>query len=574
MEDKKEPDNKSPKSTKIKLRKNQYSPRRGKNQYQILSSQKKIENEIGSMAKETRNEFREALNKYSFDSEVFIPKTISINKNEYNNKNYLLNNLVTFESKSLERKKLVEPLRKETNRFSKQYKLIRTENEEHQKDYLRGLENYYHEKGYNIDNIEYKNAENIFSPSSVLDHNFGINIQDDAYKYSNIDFKNDYNTDQKLLQKWKKGIQETKENKSRAKSLQEEGEMRGDGDEEIKKIQEKEKERKKFVFQKELEKIKQNLLEENRIKNMTKKEYFYYNMQIKNDIKNTKKLLEEFNEDKNNTYFNPNRSSLNSLDNNRIANTYKILHPSLPKNYKEKIVFSSLDLSKEAKEKKIKKEKNKKPIKNYLSSKYQISKSVKSPVTIVENNIFISSNHDKSSSKKLLPKLPSMLNTEEGYNKNYTKTENNNMPKEEIRSELLIKKRKQEKELDKLYNLVYNNKNNFFERYPSKSVESYFRKYTKKRIPVINYRKGSNIHGLLDDFQQIVQKNDFYKIAQSSNDVKKEYINKKGLSYDTLIEDKNFDVDKIQEMDDRIPDLHYFFAEDLLTKKGRDNFKK
>ena len=40
MEDKKEPDNKNPKSIKIKLRKNQYSPRRGKNQYQILSSQK------------------------------------------------------------------------------------------------------------------------------------------------------------------------------------------------------------------------------------------------------------------------------------------------------------------------------------------------------------------------------------------------------------------------------------------------------------------------------------------------------------------------------------------------------
>ena len=577
MENKKEMENKKiQKSTKVKLQKNFYSPRRGENQYQILSSQKKIENEIGSMTIENRNNFREALNKYSFDSEVFIPKTISINKNEYNNKNYLLNNLVTFESKSLERKKLVEPLRKETKRFSKQYQLIRTENEEHQKEYLRGLENYYHDIGYNINNIEYKNAENIFNPSFLLDNNFGMDIQEDAYKYSNMDLKKDYNIDNKLLKKWQKGVQETKENKIRAKSFAEEDEMKGVEDEETKE-KEKEKEYKKVLLQKELEKIKKNLMEENRIRNMSRKEYFYYNMQIKNDIKTTKKLLEEFDENKNNSFFKSNRLSINSIDNNRISKTYKIVHPSQPKNYKEKIVFSSLDLSKDNQDKKIKKERNKKVVKNYLSSKFQIRKSLNdnSPVAITENNVFISSDKINDGKRDSLPKLPMMMETKEGYNnKDFTITENNKIPKEEIISEMLIKKRKQSSELDKLYNLVYNNKKNFFEKYPYKSVESYFKKYTNKRIPVVNYRKGSNIHGLLEDLQQIVKKKDFYKIAESSNDVKKEYINKRGLSYNKLIDDNNFDVNKIQEMDDRIPELHYIYAEDLLTNKARENTKK
>ena len=139
---------------------------------------------------------------------------------------------------------------------------------------------------------------------------------------------------------------------------------------------------------------------------------------------------------------------------------------------------------------------------------------------------------------------------------------------------MMTLKLNQENELDNLYNLVYSNKNNILEGYPSKSVEAYFRKYTNKRIPTINYKRGSNIHGLLDDLQQIVKKNDFYKIAESSNDVKKEYINKRGLSYTKLTEDKNFDVDKIQELDYKIPELHYIFAENLLVNKAKKSIKK
>ena len=379
------------------------------------------------------------------------------------------------------------------------------------------------------------------------------------------------------MKKWQKGIKDTKENKSRAKRIQEENEMKGIKKEEIKEI-EREKELKKNIFQKQLEKIKKDLIEENKIMSMSRKEYFFYSHKIKNDINNTKKLLEEFNENKNNSYFIQNILTINNFQDNKSSKTYKILHPTKQKNYKEKIVYSSFDMSNTNKRKKESneiKDKKKKIVKNYLAPKYQIRKNLKDkpPVSVTENNIFISLDKKKGDSYQ---KLPSILNAEQPYNET-SKARKNNIhinEKDEVKSEMMILKLNQENELDNLYNLVYSNKNNILEGYPSKSVEAYFRKYTNKRIPTINYKRGSNIHGLLDDLQQIVKKNDFYKIAESSNDVKKEYINKRGLSYTKLTDDKNFDVDKIQELDYKIPELHYIFAENLLVNKAKKSIKK
>ena len=550
-----------------------YTPNRGKNQFKIISKKKKIEDSINSLSKENQNNFKIALNKHSFDSEVFIPKTISINKNEYKTKNYLLNNLVSFETKYRERKRYVAPLRKETDRFSNQYKFIREENLKHQKNYLKNLINHYDEIGYNINNIVYKKDENIFSPSSILDHNFGIDIQEDVSKFSSTDFKKDFHKDKKLVKKWQKGVKETRENRSRIKKIKEENEMRGIVDEEIKE-KEKEREFKASILQKEVEKIKNYLVEENKIKNMSKEEYFHYNRRIKNDIQIIKTLLEEFNEPKNNSYFNATNSfSICDLDNKRVSRTYKILHPSEPKNYKEKIFFSVQNLSNKEKGK-IKKVRNKEFKKTYLIPKFEIQKSnTESPIYIKDNNLFISTEskiNKLKDEKDSLPKLLTMLNKEEDDMKTYKKID----VKREIKTEKNVKKLMQKDELDNLYSLVNNNKTNILDQYPSRSVESYFRKYTNKRIPVLNLKKGSNIHGLLEEFQQIVKKKDFYKIAESSNYVKREFIEKKRLSFNKIKEAKTFDIDKIQELDDKIPDLHYILAETLLTNKAKNNNKK
>ena len=133
----------------------------------------------------------------------------------------------------------------------------------------------------------------------------------------------------------------------------------------------------------------------------------------------------------------------------------------------------------------------------------------------------------------------------------------------------ITKSKKQIKELNDLYNLVSKNKEDFFENYPNKRVENYFTKFVKKRLPVLNVKKGSNVHGIFDDFQQIVNKKNFYKIAKSSNDIKKDFDkNKKNLSANKEENINKFDCDKIQEIDEQIPVMHYMFAEELMAMKN------
>ena len=549
-----------------------------KNYYGNLSSKIKIRKAIASLSKENSKEFREALNKYSFDLEVFIPRTMSINKNEYKNKNFLLNSLVSFEQKSQERKKLALSLKKENNRFSTEYNIIKNQNEEHQKNYLKDLETFYHKIGYNRNSIEYNNEDNIFNPSSVLDHDFGVSIKEDAYKYSNIDLRTDYDKDQDLLQKWMKGIEEVKESKIRSRKVD-------DGEEAYKKrleneeIIEKEKEREKKgkEMHKVVEKLKKNLVEENRIKNMSKEEYSEFNKKLKEDIETTKKLLEEVNEasrnSRNNTnnynkkkktiYFTPNKLNLkmnlnlniNINRSNRVGKTYKIIHPTKDKNYNEKIVFS-------------------------MDKKSDLKKN-----RYTDKNLFFSSSEKNNSKTISLPKLSLMIDCDKSDNrekeykdhyKTYKDRDNNN--KTESKSEIQSTKKQKIKELDYLYNLVYNNKSNFFEEFPSKGVENYFKKYTNKRIPMVNFKKGSNIHGLFEDLQQAVSKNNFYKIAESSNNVKRELIDDSKINaynkYKYRYMHKRFDVDKIQEMDSKIPDLHYFLAENLLVNRTKKNNRR
>ena len=537
-------------------------------QCEFLSNQKKLENEISSLPKEFRNEFRGALNKYSFDKEILIPKAITIYKNDYKDKNYLLNNLVSFENKAQERKDLVEPLRKETKRFSKQYKLILEENEYHQNNYLRKLAKIYKSLGYNINNIEFQKTENIFSPSVILDHNFGINIMEDIYKYSNFGLSKEYKIDQNLLRKIKKGIKDTKVHKNMKKTLKEENEMKGGEIDEIKE-KEKEKELKYITFQKEIEKVKNTLEEENIIKNMTKQEYFKFNKKIKNDIQTTKRLLKEFFENKNsNSYYYPKKITLKNLEDNNIQKTINIIHPSKFKNYQEKIVFSSNEILKEKNDKDIKKTNNKNIFIKNLKNNFNI-KQIKDKNSPIMTQI-ITPIKTKNEKRNFLPKLSSMLNTGHDIS---TSVEIKSKNYNEIFNDIKLKKIKKGKDLNNTYNLVCSNKTNMLEKYPTKSVELYFKKYTKKKIPKVNYKKGSNIHGLLDDFQYVVRKKDFYKVAESSNDVKKEIRNKRDLSYNKIPDEVNLDVNKIQDLDDKIPDLHYILAENLLMNRARKNRK-
>ena len=599
MENKKEEELKRINKPKIKIIKN--SPnKKDKNKNEIFSLGIKVKKELKTLPAESRHIFQVSLNKHSFDKEVFIPSSLKISKKEYKDKDYMLNTLITFENEVNKQNKYVEPLRKENNIFSKQYKYIKEENLEHQKDYVKNVQKFYENMGYSRSGIEYKDNENIFSPSFILDHEFGKNDEKDSYKYKNIEYKKEYNKEQKLMEKWAKGVKEAKDNKNRIKHKELEDEsgliiddhenMNKTIDEKIKEnliklekenLIQMEKEKEKEQKRKELELIKQGLIEEDRIKNMTKREYFFYNLQLKKDIQKTKESLEEFNKT-NSNYFSPYKLKFQNLEDTDILyKNYNIIHPKKNKNYKEKIIFSSMELHKNNNNKKSDLEINKKfKIFNKFNTvkKNNIRKNLfnneKSPISVTESNIFLSSNKRDSKKKQIdsLPNIPFMLDDDRLYNKIFKKEKGDDNNIENIRSEKLKKELYQKKDLNHLYNLLYSKKANFFGRYPYKNVESYFTKYTNKKIPVLNYKKGSNMHGFLDEFQQISEKNNFSKVAESVNAFKRELMNEKGLAHRySLLDNEKLDVDKIQKMDERIHNLHYYYAEKLLANEEMDN---
>ena len=519
-----------------------------KNQY--LSNKEKIANEFLLMNNDTKKDIRLALNKYTFREEVFIPTPLRITKKEYIGKDYLLNNLVNFERNSLKKKNFIEPLNTETKRFTKQYQLIMDENKEHQMHYLGDLQKFYKEKGYRLDGIG--NVKEIFNPSFLLDNNFGINIVDDAFRYGYKEYKTDFNTDGKLMKKWGNGISETKDNRNKLSKESQEKDINAIFEKEAdinKKKIELEQERANKEFNQKIESIKQKLLEENKIRNMSRKDYFKYSYDLKEEINKTKKTIEDLSST-NASINKSNDTKLKKLPKNVIHKTYKIIHPSHEKNYKQKIVFQSINKTRNSTE-------------DNLINKLKIKSIKNTPKK--SDDFFISLDQDKDNNrnKRLLPKIQ-ILSTEE-------KIKNNLKEKTKEKLGKTSKSEKQLKELNDLYYLVSTNKENFFEKYPNKSVEKYFKKYTRKKLPVLNIKRGSNVHGVFDDFQQIVNKKNFNKIAKSSNEVKKEFKNNKDSSFNNVGNIKLFDVEKIQEIDEKIPVMHYIFAEELMIKKPTGN---
>ena len=140
--------------------------------------------------------------------------------------------------------------------------------------------------------------------------------------------------------------------------------------------------------------------------------------------------------------------------------------------------------------------------------------------------------------------------------------DNNNIGNE--RNEKLKKLLVQKKDLYNLYKFLDNKKMDFKDNYPTRSVKSYFEKYTKKDIPILNVENGSNIHGFLDDFQHITKKNDISKVAESSYYLKRELMTRRRFGYGHSLDNKKFDINTINDLDNRISNLHYQFAEDIL----------
>ena len=489
---------------------------------QHLTYNKKLLYELDSLPKEINQLFRKSLDKYKFKEEVYVPNSMRISKKEYYNKNYMLINLVKTHYIIQGEKNKVKNISKETKKFSNQYKLVKNDNKNRQKEYLLYLENEYKKK-YNNKKIElnYRYDENIFTPSFLLDLNFGNNIELDAIKYrlNNDSYLTESKHDRNMINKFYDVINrddknEDNKNNKGLKKL----------DTNINKEDEK------------LIKIKNELKEQIKIKNMTKKEYFDYSNKLKKEIKKIKSLIEdnEYQLSNEPAYNNTKNSDFNFISTMKGKNTFNNAYESPEKDNKEI------------------KSKNSK-IKNNLlfeldNSKEKKRKDEKTSISYIKKN---NSNNKKNSN--LIKKIPKLALTE-------------------IIPKYLNEKKKNKKEmkeyhLNKLYNALSARTNSNNIDIPFKQLNSYFTKYNPNmKLPKLNNLKGSNIHGLVESLQNNAKDNSISNISKLSENIKQEInVFKKGNDF----EDKNENIktENIIIQNNKILELQYDFVDSLLSNK-------
>ncbi len=495
---------------------------------QHLTYNKKLLYELDSLPKEINQLFRKSLDKYKFKEEVYVPNSMRISKKEYYNKNYMLINLVKTHYIIQGEKNKVKNISKETKKFSNQYKLVKNDNKNRQKEYLLYLENEYKKKYNNKKNeLNYRYDENIFTPSFLLDLNFGNNIELDAIKYrlNNDSYLTESKHDRNMINKFYDVINrddknEDNKNNKGLKKL----------DTNINKEDEK------------LIKIKNELKEQIKIKNMTKKEYFDYSNKLKKEIKKIKSLIEdnEYQLSNEPAYNNTKNSDFNFISTMKGKNTFNNAYESPEKDNKEI------------------KSKNSK-IKNNLlfeldNSKEKKRKDEKTSISYIKKN---NSNNKKNSN--LIKKIPKLALTE-------------------IIPKYLNEKKKNKKEmkeyhLNKLYNALSARTNSNNIDIPFKQLNSYFTKYNPNmKLPKLNNLKGSNIHGLVESLQNNAKDNSISNISKLSENIKQEInVFKKGNDF----EDKNENIktENIIIQNNKILELQYDFVDSLLSNK-RDFISK
>ena len=495
---------------------------------QHLTYNKKLLYELDSLPKEINQLFRKSLDKYKFKEEVYVPNSMRISKKEYYNKNYMLINLVKTHYIIQGEKNKVMNISKETKKFSNQYKLVKNDNKNRQKEYLLYLENEYKKKYNNKKNeLNYRYDENIFTPSFLLDLNFGNNIELDAIKYrlNNDSYLTESKHDRNMINKFYDVINrddknEDNKNNKGLKKL----------DTNINKEDEK------------LIKIKNELKEQIKIKNMTKKEYFDYSNKLKKEIKKIKSLIEdnEYQLSNEPAYNNTKNSDFNFISTIKGKNTFNNAYESPEKDNKEI------------------KSKNSK-IKNNLlfeldNSKEKKRKDEKTSISYIKKN---NSNNKKNSN--LIKKIPKLALTE-------------------IIPKYLNEKKKNKKEmkeyhLNKLYNALSARTNSNNIDIPFKQLNSYFTKYNPNmKLPKLNNLKGSNIHGLVESLQNNAKDNSISNISKLSENIKQEInVFKKGNDF----EDKNENIktENIIIQNNKILELQYDFVDSLLSNK-RDFISK
>ena len=478
-----------------------------------LTYNKKLSCELDSLPKNINQFFRKSLDKYKFQMEVYVPQSMRISKKEYYDKNYMLNNLVRTQFKIEGEKNKISKIAKETKKFSNQYKLVKSDNQNKQKEYLLNLEKEY--KNKKLKEITYKKDENIFTPSFLLDTNYGNNLESDMYKYGqNNDFYLDESKrDEYLLQKFYDVINRKDEKEENNQLI----------------IENKNEEEDK------IKQIKNELKEQLKIQNMTRKEYFNYSNKLKKEINKIKGMIENGN--KTNFKIKNNSTDFNDFDKktkkekNILAYTYRSTgeknkannKPNNLKKEKNKIVLSEINLSNKENEGRKKPKKNNK------------------------NNII-----ENKTKSNLIDKIPKLILKKVNPKKGETKET-------------------KEFKLNQLYNTLSTRLNSKNSEMPYKQMNQYFMKYSPKKLPKVNVEKGSNIHGLVESAQNIINDNNIVGFSKLNESLKKDIFDNNKINEN--FKNKGVETENIINLDKKILGLHYEFADSLLSNK-RDKYLK
>ena len=604
-------------------------------QTEILNYYGKLKNEIEALPKEYKKFFRNSLKKHSFDMEVYIPHLTESNKKIYTNKNYLINKLIRYEKFLHSVKKKKEKSFGLAN-FSKYSYLI--ENNIKQREYLTNLLKIYKDKGYEINNIEYKKKDNIFYKSILLDHELGEDISKDVLKYGN-NKENTHNFiyDNKLLLRFKDFIHECKSPNAQLKNKVSNNILNNDL---IKKFNNlfinKENTNNKKINVQKIKKKKVKRKNRNNEMNKSSEE----NMMNKN---RTEEILDEQKTNDNNNDEEKNNNNNNSNNNSKIDKTITTYYGNDSLIFNESKNSKIIEDIQNPKKEKISlkhksnyinkdKDKNeKKKIKFNLRNTYdndcednaiknfslrEYSNNVNKPkkknkyLLTSLNKVKISQTKEKESStdnlspkendfsimkkkfqskkdlKIVLPEInpiiksyKKQLTSNDKIDKNKTKTINkiNNLRKIYTDAKNINHKLDYDKCKTKEINKLFttiNYKTNIFENFPSDRVEKYFLSFKKKKIPKINQHIGSNIHPLLEGLQNIVEGKDIYKIAKSLNETKKDMYLRINGTLDNFDKVETLDFEKIKDYDNKIPLLKYDFAENILFRNDAKSKKR
>ena len=255
-----------------------------------LTYREKLNTTIDYLTEDKRSPFKKALKEHKFDSEVYIPQTMTINKAEYRKKNYLLNRLVKFNYDYYIKKQNLDKMQKENDKFTRQYTLVKNENEGVRNAYIHDIEEVYKLKGFNPKNVTYAKDENVFDPSLLLE-------EKEKYPMTcKIEDKIDIKRDIAYLDKFEKLIKEMK-----GKSKEEEEEELEKKNNNLAKSVTFNTDKKDSIFVDEyanaMENVKKKIMEELRIKNMSLRQLKQMNFNLMNEIKQTKDSLNNINDD-------------------------------------------------------------------------------------------------------------------------------------------------------------------------------------------------------------------------------------------------------------------------------------